>query len=161
MEKEISNSEIVGNLRKAVRLFKAFEKAGDMAEMFCDYEAKIAKLSSEIDSLSKEKENLDSVCEKVATDISSAKDSLKNIEGSNKDLTASAEKEANGIISKAKAEALSIIDKANGEVTKIKATIKTYKTAETKAGNAKVTAESELASVRQEIVSIKAAFAQS
>lgn len=161
MEKEISNSEIVGNLRKASRLFKTFEKAGDMAEMFCDYEGKVARLKLDVTSLTDEKEKLNFECDQVVEKIDKAKLVFETLESENEARISKAKLDADKIIRESQGIAKATTDTANNEVELINARIESLKAEKVSHETSTTKALSELKKVEKQVSDFKKKFAQS
>ena len=149
MEDKISTSEMVGHARKAAKLFKSFEKMGEIALLVDTHEKTVAGLKKETDKLAEEKANLDIECERVVADIDKAKADAKDIVKVVKDKLDAADETAKDIIKEAQGKAEAIVAAAKSEADSIKGTIKGLQLEEAKAANAARTAESDFQAILQ------------
>jgi len=166
MEKKISTSEIVGHLRQANRLFKAFEKASEAAELIHGFEKKVSDLEKDVDALTTEKESLniaceDIACEEVVKSIDLAKKEEKSLKAKSKERNDAVNLHIDKMMGEAKVKAEKLVASATTEANTIMENIKTLKSDETVSMNAKIEAEKELDKVLKKIKSTKERFINS
>jgi len=161
MEKKISTSEIVGHLRQANRLFKAFEKASEAADLIHGYEKKVSGLEKDVESLTKEKGSLNIECEEVVKSIDKAKAEEKSLKAKAKERNDAVNAHIDKMMVEAKEKAEQVVTTATAEANQIMESIKSLKSDEIVANNAKDEAEKELDKVLKKIKSTKERFINS
>ena len=161
MEKKISTSEVLGELRRMSRQYKVFEKAVEAAETLLDHEKEVSKLKAEAKSLEEIKSDLDIECNDYLLQIEGLKETIKQsnlkIE---KDLAASKVK-INEMEQNAKSEAELIVNNAKQKVADTIARARQARNEEATAIEAKDKALSDLEAVKKEIRETRERFAKS
>lgn len=161
MDKKISTSEVLGELRRMSRQYKVFEKAVEAAETLLDYEKQVSFLQKEVNTLTELRAELEDECNENVLKIDEAKEEAKKINKKIKDNSFAANIKADQLKSDAEMEAKRIISDANNEIASIKASIDSIKAEETAAIKAKTKAVSDLDAVKKEIRETREKFAKS
>jgi len=159
-DKDISTSEIIGELRKGARTFKIFEKALAIAENIADHKKQVTVLTKEIKVLSSERDALDSICDELVSKSNDAEKRFKELDSAIQKRLEQAEKEGNVLIDSARKEAASIVASAKAESNKIKQGIKSLQKTAQAARQAKDAAEDEYLQVKNKVQKIKSSLIQ-
>ncbi len=127
---DITASEVIGELRKAARLYEVFKRAEEMARVLVDLEKKQKDLETKIAILKVDEENVDkAIDEKVARTNAQLADTLEKVKAAEAQVV-NAEKRAMDIVSKAKEEAASVMKQTKVEFDALKHSMKSAKDAE-------------------------------
>lgn len=161
MDKKITTSEIVGELRRSARLFKVFEKAADAAEILHTHEKDVKALKKEIESLTIERDNLNIECEEVVKSIDDARAKAKEIEAGILKNSAIANAKMDDDKKASKAKATKMIKDAEAKVSNILSSIDDLQIKAKVALNDKKRAEDDLKKVINKIKSTKESFINS
>lgn len=117
---DISYSEMAGELRKASKLFKVFEKAAEAATVLADYEKEEQKILKNISNLNAEKDGLDKKCEDAAQRKIDAEKSIVEAKEKEVEILEQAQQNAKVIIVNAESKGADILATANSELQAIK-----------------------------------------
>jgi cell division septum initiation protein DivIVA len=151
-------SEVVGELRKAAKLYEVFKNAADAAELLANFEKNEAALKKSILSLEKDKESLEIVLSEALNEIEAVNAKAKEKSSQSDEVLANAKSEAKDITAKARENANAIIDKAQNEASKIESTISAIKVRERQAVEDEKKAQSHLTKVNEQIKAAKDKF---
>ncbi len=117
---DVKASEIVGELKKAARLYEVFQAAHKMVAVVSELEAKEAQAKASLEALEAEKakvdKDIDEKVEKANAQVAAAKDEVKKL----KDVADLTKEEAQKLLVKAKDEASSIVRNAENEAQKVR-----------------------------------------
>lgn len=161
MEKKISTSEVLGELRRMSRLYKVFEKATEAAETLLDHEKQVSSLQKEVTSLNGIKADLETECTETVLRLDESKAKADKIGGEINHRLTEEKAKTDKIRADALDEAKQIISRAEGEAEVILAKIKTLKTEESTAKTLRDKAVGDLESVKRDIESTRKRFANS
>jgi cell division septum initiation protein DivIVA len=151
-------SGVVGELRKAAKLYEVFKNAADAAELLANFEKNEAVLKKSICSLEKDKESLEIVLSEALDEIKAANAKVKEKSSQSDELLANAKDEAKDITVKARKNANAIINEAQDKVSKIEASISAIKIRERQAIESEKKAQNDLIKVKGQIKAAKDKF---
>lgn len=151
MEKELTASELAGEIKRMARLYEVFRRADDIAQMLVESEQRKVQLKKDIDVLEKEKETLDSKINKNIEEGNKKVDELGKMLEKKKEEVKAAEEKAASIVAKAKAEAFEIVSKAKAEVQALTNQMASDMDAAMKARRAKEQAKAEMDAMVSEV----------
>lgn len=123
MSDNITYSAMVGELRKAARLFEVFKNAAEIAEVLSNYEADKKNLLRDIKKLEAEKVDLDSACDEAYNKQQIIEAEVVKADNTKVEILKKARTDANAIIKEAKDKGKGIVDKANEKLAGIEAKI--------------------------------------
>jgi hypothetical protein len=111
MSDKIKATEIVGELKKAARMYEVFKQAAKAAEILASFEKENNALIKQREALSKECLELDAACNNAVEEATKAEqDRIRAVN------------EASNVIAKAESNALSIINEAKQKAIDMEAT---------------------------------------
>lgn len=151
MEKELTASELAGEIKRMARLYDVFRRADDVAQMLVESEQRKTQLKKDIDGLEKEKETLDSKINKNIEEGNKKVDDLGKMLEKKKEEIKAAEEKAASIVAKAKSEAFEIVSKAKAEVLALTNQMASDMDAAMKARRAKEQAKAEMDAMVSEV----------
>lgn len=127
MEPKVKYTEVVGELRKAARLFKVFEYAADAAGMMANLEKDEKAIKDRIEKYQKEAEILNSDLDVTVKQINQNRLDVSNIASETEAILEEARMEAKSIINEGKVKAEAIVSNAKSGLIEIKSQIEFIK----------------------------------
>lgn len=120
METKVTYTEVVGELRKAARLFKVFEYAAQAAEIISNYEKDEKAIKGRIQEYQKEAGTLNSDLDKTVKKINQNRLDASNIASETEFIMEEARIQAKSVVGDGKAKAEAIVCAAKSELIEIK-----------------------------------------
>lgn len=117
--KELSAGEVVGEIRKAARLFEAFKDAERIVRVVLDQESMVADLKRQLEALEGVEDQLNSRLERLDATLAERVRQIGQAETDLANMQAKAEVEAVRMLAEAKKDAQEIIERATVEVEMI------------------------------------------
>lgn len=159
-DKELTASELVGEIRKGARLYEAFKKADEIATFLASQEAKARSLDNEIKSLTKLREDAVADINKLDAQIDAASAAVEAAKVAAAESEKAAEVRSNEILLKARQEADKLRDTEIAKAQAFETTILGLQAQEAKAKQSTAEAQAVLQSVLDELAAQKERFSK-
>lgn len=152
---DVTASEIVGELKKAARLFEVFQEAHKMVAVVAELEQVKAKAQKQVDALRTERDKMDAEIDekvnKANVEVIAAKEDVKNM----REVLAMTKVEAQKLLSKAQEEATQIVTNAKNQAKEVEDSIASLRGREAEAERDLLIMKASLAMIVDEMHSKK------